>query len=116
MDRLLKINGKTYKAAPFDLNLVCDFEDAGIPMDSISDKMFNVLRMYAASSMGVDVKTAGKELSEHVANGESLDDISKAMAEMMDDSGFFRQETTDKSTGSQKRTRTKKTESEEVTS
>lgn len=114
MDRLLTINGKTFKAAPFDLNLICDFEEVGISLDKINDKMLNVVRQYVASSMGVDAKTAGVEITEHMANGGSLDDISEVMAVMMDESGFFRKKQTSEDSGSQKRTRTKKTESEEV--
>jgi len=116
MDRLLNINGKSYKAAGFDINLICDFEDHGIALDDIDGKMFNVIRLYTAVSMGTDVKTAGIEISEHMRNGGDLEDISSAMSDMMEESGFFRKKSKDKDSGSQKRTRTKKTESNEVTS
>lgn len=116
MDRLLTLNGRPYKAAEFDINLICDFEDQGIKLEDISDKMFNVIRLYVAASMNVDVKTAGVAISEHMKNGGSLEEISEAMSAMMDESGFFRSKQTDKDSGNQKRTRTKKTESEEVTS
>ena len=114
MDKLLTINGRTYKAVPFDLNLICDFEDAGISFNEIDKKMINVVRQYVASSMGVDAKTAGREITEHVTNGGSLDDISDAMSAMMDDSGFFRKKQTGEDSSDTKRTRKKKTESEEV--
>ena len=115
MDRLLTINGKSYKAVPFDLNLLCDFEDAGIALENIDTKMFNVIRQYAASSMNVDVKTAGREISEHMNNGGSLEDIADVMSEMMNDSGFFRKKQESKAAGDTKRTRkTKKSESEDV--
>lgn len=114
MDRLLTINGKSYKAAEFDLNLLCDFEDRGISLDDISNKMFNVLRQYVASSMNVDAKKAGAELSEHLRNGGKLDDVSDVMNEAMNDSGFFRTEQKNKDQTTSTRTRKKKTESEEV--
>lgn len=113
MDRLIQINGKTYKAAEFDINLICDFEDMGISLDDISNKMFNVIRQYVASSMGVDVKTAGLEITEHMKNGGELKDISDAMSGAMEDSGFFRTASTDKTPTDSTRTRKKKTESEE---
>ena len=116
MDRLIKINGKTYKAAPFDLNLICDFEDAGIPLEKIGNKMFNVIRQYVASSMEVDVKTAGKEITEHINNGGSLDELSDAMSAMMDESGFFREKQTNMDSGSPKRASKKKTENDGVIS
>jgi hypothetical protein len=116
MDRLLKINGRTYKAAEFDVNFICDMEDNGIQLEDIEKKMFKLVRMYVALSMGVDPITAGKEISEHMKNGGSLEDISAVMSEMMDDSDFFRTKSTDEETGSQPRTRKKKSESEEVIS
>ena len=117
MDRLLTINGRSYKAAEFDLNLLCDFEDAGIALEKIDSKMFNVIRQYAASTMNMDVKAAGAEISEHMRNGGSLEDIADVMSEMMNDSGFFRKKQTDKTTGDTKRTRKtrQKSESEDVT-
>ena len=116
MDRLLTINGKSYKAAEFDLNLLCDFEDVGISLENIDSKMFNVIRQYVASSMNVDAKTAGREISEHMKNGGDLDEISDVMSKMMEDSGFFRKKQKGEKTGTSTRTRKKKSESEEVTS
>ena len=114
MDRLLTLNGKSYKAAEFDINLICDFEDNGISLEDIDKKMFNVIRQYVATSMNVDSRIAGREISEHMKNGGSLEDISDIMTEMMNNSGFFRTKQTDESSGSQKRTRTKKAEKGEV--
>ena len=116
MDRLLTLNGRSYKAAEFDINLICDFEEYGIPLGNIDSKMFNVIRLYVATSMNTDLKTAGREISEHLRNGGSIEEISNVMSEMMEISGFFRTESKDQKTGNTKRTRTKKTESEEVTS
>ena len=116
MNRLLTLNGKSYKATEFDLNLLCDFEDAGISLEDIDKKMFNVIRQYVATSMGVDVRTAGKEITAHMANGGTLDEISDVMSAMMNESGFFRPKQTDKDSGTPKRTSKKKSESEEVTS
>ena len=114
MDRLIKINGKSYKAADFDVNLICEMEDKGIELDDISKKMFSTIRMYVALSMGVDVATAGKEITEHLKNGGSLEDVSEAMADMMSESGFFRTEQKNKDQTSSKRTRAKKTEESEI--
>ena len=114
MDRLLTLNGRSYKAADFDLNLICDFEDRGISLDDISNKMFNVIRQYVASSMNTDPKTAGVEISAHLNNGGKLEDISDVMTAAMEDSGFFRTKPKNEDSGSQTRTRKKKAESEEV--
>ena len=116
MNRLLTINGKSYKAAEFDLNLLCDFEDAGISIESIDSKMFNVIRQYVASSMNIAAKDAGVAISEHLKNGGAIEDISDVMAAAMEDSGFFRTKQKNEDPETTARTRKKKTESEEVTS
>ena len=105
MDRLFTLNGKTIKAAEFDLNLICDFEDRGISIEDIGNKMFSVIRQYVATSMGSDVKTAGILISEHLKNGGTLEDISDVMSAAMEDSGFFR--TTPKGQNSANTTRTR---------
>ena len=114
MDRLLTLNGRSYKAADFDLNLICDFEDRGISLDDISNKMFNVIRQYVASSMNTDPKTAGIEISNHLNNGGKLEDISDVMTAAMEDSGFFRTKSKEQNQATSTRTRKKKTEDEEV--
>lgn len=113
MERLLNINNKTYKAAKFDLNLLCDFEDSGISIEDISGKMFTVIRQYVSSSVGVTPREAGILISEHIDNGGSLEDISDVMSEMMQDSGFFRKTSKSKDKATSTRTR-KKTEKEET--
>ena len=115
MDRLLTLNGRSYKAADFDLNLICDFEDRGISLDDIGDKMFNVIRQYVATSMNTDPKTAGAEISKHLNNGGKLEDISDVMTAAMEDSGFFRTKSKEPNQTTSTRTRKKKTEDEEVT-
>lgn len=112
MTKLLTINGKSYKAAPFDLNLICDFEDNGISFDAIEGKMFNVLRLYVAVSVGTDVRSAGVMISEHLENGGSLEDVANVMSAMMEESGFFRGKQEKSETSNQTRTRKKKPEEE----
>lgn len=116
MDKLLKINGRSYKAAEFDVNFMCELEDNGIGLEEIDKKMFKMIRMYVALSMGADVITAGKEITEHLRNGGSLEDISDVMSEMMQDSDFFRTKQTDKDQTSPARTSKKKKENDEVIS
>lgn len=116
MDRLFTLNGKTYKAAEFDLNLMCDFEDIGISIDDLGKKNINFIRQYIASSMGVDAKTAGKEITEHVTNGGKLEDITDVLNAAIEESGFFRTASESKDPATTTRTTKKKSESAEVTS
>ena len=113
MNRLLTINGKSYKAAEFDVNFMCEMEDNGIQLEEVNKKMFKMIRMYVALSMGVDPVEAGKAISEHLRNGGALEDISDVMSEMMEESDFFRSEQKNKNQTSPARTRKKKTESDE---
>ena len=115
MDKLITINGKSYKAAEFDVNFICDMEDvAGIKLDEIDEKMVKLVRYYVATSMGTDPVTAGKEMTAHINNGGSFEDFTDMISDAMEDSGFFRQKQTNKDQSSQKRTRKKTQESEEV--
>lgn len=116
MTKLLILNGKSYKAAPFDVNLVCDFEESGISLEDIENKMFSVLRAYVAASVGCDIRTAGRIMSEHVNNGGALEDIAEVMTVAMNESGFFRDQQTSEETPTPARTRKKKAENEEVIS
>ena len=116
MDRLLILNGRSYGAADFDLNLICDFEERGISIEDVGNKMFSVIRQYVASSLGVTPKEAGNIISEHLINGGSLEDISNVMSAAMEESGFFRTAQKKQASSGQKRTKAKKSENEEVTS
>lgn len=109
MDKLLRINGKSYKAAEFDVNFMCELEENGIAIEDIDKNMFKVVRLYAALSMNTDVRTAGKE----IRTNEELQEISNTMTEMMEQSDFFRTEPKNKDQTSSTRAKTKKAESEE---
>lgn len=90
MIKTFKVNGKLYTAKPFDFNMVCDFEEMGIAMKSLSTKPMSAVRVYLAICGNVGVAEAGKEMENHIINGGSLDDVIKAMTEEMNDSDFFR--------------------------
>ena len=115
MDRLLKINGNTYKAAEFDVNFLCEMEENNIQMEEIEKKMFKAIRMFVALSMGTDLVTAGKEITEFLKNGGTLDYLSSVMAEVMTESDFFRTKQTDEESPTPKRTGKKTaTEKEDI--
>lgn len=116
MDRLLKINGNSYKAAKFDLNLVCDLEDQGISMEDFGKKMFGAVRFYFAKCAGVDTQVAGEILTQHIRTGGKLDDVMEVIMEEMKESGFFPTEQTEEEQTTTTRTRKKKSENEDVIS
>lgn len=84
------INGKEYKAKPFDFNLVCDLEDMGIPISTAQDKPISTARAYFALCTGRGKTYAGHELEQHITNGGDLTEIISVMADEMDKSDFFR--------------------------
>lgn len=84
------VNGKEYKAKPFDFNLVCDLEDMGISLEQASNKPMSMARAYFGLCAGRDKEFAGKEMEAHIIGGGTFDDIVTAMSDEMEKSGFFR--------------------------
>lgn len=83
------VNGKEYKAKPFDFNLACDLEDMGIPLEQASNKPMSMVRAYFGLCTGKGREYAGKELEEHIVGGGKFDDIMTAMSDEMEKSDFF---------------------------
>lgn len=90
MVKKFTVNGKEYTAKEFDYNLMCDMEDIGFNIDDIAEKPFSALRGYFALCKGCTLKTAGKEISEHLGNGGTVDEILEVMTEKLNNSDFFR--------------------------
>lgn len=86
--RTFTINGKTYKAKPFDFNLLCDMEDMGVSVGENS-KSLSMLRAYLAICAGEDNEFAGREINQHVVGGGSLDGAFDALKKEMELSDFF---------------------------
>lgn len=90
MSKTFEINGKTYKAAPFNYNLMCEFEERGLPIEQINEKPFLFIRTYfAVSGRFKNASLAGKELEDHIEKGGDFADIMEAMNDAMESSGFF---------------------------
>ena len=74
MTKLLILNGKSYKAAPFDVNLVCDFEETGIALEDIITNLERVSDH--CSNIGVcmvQISRGGFEAHEYID-----DDVKKS--------------------------------------
>lgn len=84
------INGKEYKAKPFDFNLVCDLEDMGISLEQAGSKLMSMVRAYFGLCAGRGKEFAGKEMEAHIIGGGKIDDIMNAMSDEMEKSDFFR--------------------------
>ena len=84
------VNGKEYKAKPFDFNLVCDLEDMGISLEQAGNKPMSMVRAYFGLCTGKGKEYAGNELEAHIIGGGKFDDIMTAMQDEMEKSDFFR--------------------------
>lgn len=90
MNRTFTVNKKLYHAKPFDFNLLCDLEDQGLSLEDIEKKPMSLIRTYVAFCGNMSKDSAGKEIEAHFVSGGNFDDVTKAMAAEMEDSGFFR--------------------------
>ena len=84
------INNKSYVASDFDFNFLCDLEDMGVSLDSMTEKPISAVRAYFSKCSGLTPENAGKEIEAHLIGGSKLDDIMEAMSEKMNESDFFR--------------------------
>lgn len=89
MNRLFTINGKQYKAIPFDFNLACDLSEMGISMELLASQPMVTIRGYFACVLGGNKELAGRELGQHIVNGGNFDDLMAAISEEMEKSDFF---------------------------
>jgi hypothetical protein len=75
-------------------NLVCDLEAQGVDVMSMLDggldrtKLMTMTRAILAVMTGLPTKEAGRMLTQHLANGGSLDDIFGVFTDAMADAGF----------------------------
>ena len=87
--RTFTINGKLYKAKPFDFNTVCDLEDNGVSLAEMTKKPMSMARAYFALCFNGSKEDAGKEIQEHIKNKGNFNDLYAVMGEEMNESDFF---------------------------
>lgn len=85
-----ELNGRQVKPVEIDMNLYCEFEEAGLSLNSLGDKPISMVRFYVAKCLGTTVEKAGGEVERHVMNGGSFEPILESLRDAMSESGFFR--------------------------
>lgn len=90
MKKTFEVNGKKYTAKEFDFDLMCELESAGVETQNMFKQPLKLYRGYLAVCANTDVKTASNEIQAHIVAGKSLDDITKVITDMMNESSFFR--------------------------
>ena len=83
------INGKKYDAREMDFNFICKLEDEGMALEEFDTKTVKFLRAYFSFCSGLKPEDAGTELTAHVIAGGDLDELSSAMFESGEQSGFL---------------------------
>lgn len=89
MERLITVNGKTFKAAEFTFNTICQLESMGLSLDNISSMPMSMIRGYIAISAKITAEQAGQEMEQHIINGGNFEDVGAVMSAQIEDSGFF---------------------------
>ena len=84
------VNNKTYPAKELSFNVMCEFEDRGIQIESMEGKPLKLAREYLAICGDMTSEKAGAEIEAHVVNGGDISTLYDAMSEAMEQSGFFR--------------------------
>ena len=90
MNKLFTINGKQYRAIPFDFNLACDLAEMGVPMELLGSQPMAAVRGYFACVLGGNKELAGKELGAHIVNGGDFEELMGIMSDELEKSDFFR--------------------------
>lgn len=108
------INGEEYRAKAFDFNLMCDFEDIGVPLETIATKPMKMVRAYFALCSGKDERNAGREIEQHILTGGSFEEIINVINEEMDKSDFFRKLSQTEETETPKNAKKKKEKNTEA--
>lgn len=89
MERTITINGKIYRAKPFDFNTVCDLEDSGVSLQEMQKKPMSMLRAYVGLCIKGSKEKAGEEIQAHIIGGGNFNEVYTVMGEEMNDSDFF---------------------------
>lgn len=95
MKKTFEINGKKYTAKPITFNAICEFEDMGFDIEQLFEKKLKGMRVYLAYCGDMDVDTAGTEIEAHLMNRKNINELSEALVEAVQESGFFRAFTAD---------------------
>ena len=94
MRRFVTINDREYEVPEVNFDTICQLEESGIylmNMDRNERKIATMIRALVAWVTGLDLKAASAEISEHIANGGNIMDITNEIIGAITDAGFFRQ-------------------------
>jgi hypothetical protein len=82
------INGKNVNIKPIDFEAICELEDLGFDINTISKKTFSNIRTAVAFHMGLSLSEASAEIEGHIKNGGKIDAF-VPLIEAITNSDFF---------------------------
>lgn len=85
----LELNAKTYEIEGFTFGTLCALEERKISITDLTRKPMSFLRDFIGIQTGLDRATVEKEITEHIVNGGSMEDLMNTITESLEESGFF---------------------------
>ena len=82
------INNKPINLKPIDFGAICELEELGFNVTSVTKKTFSSIRCAVAFQMEIGVDEAGAEIENHIKNGGSIADFLPFL-EIITESDFF---------------------------
>lgn len=89
MRKELVICDEKYTPVELTFGNLAQFEDLGVDPLDISGKPFKAIGAYVALTVGCSLDEAFKLIETHIKKGGNTDEISGALAEAIEESGFF---------------------------
>ena len=87
----MKINNTEYTTPVLNFSNVCKLESWGIAADNMGARPLGLLAGFVALAIGGKTLEDGEAaIDAHIAGGGKLDDITAAMNEALNSSGFFK--------------------------
>lgn len=87
----MTINGNEYTTPELTFSNVCKLESWGIQADNMGARPLGLLAGFVSLAIGGKTLEDGEAaIDAHIAGGGKLDDITAAMNEALNSSGFFK--------------------------
>ena len=87
----MKINNTEYTTPVLNFSSVCKLESWGIAADNMGARPLGLLAGFVSLAIGGKTLEDGEAaIDAHIAGGGKLDDITAAMNEALNSSGFFK--------------------------
>lgn len=87
----MTINGKQYNTPRLDFGAMCKLEQWGLQIGDLSSRPLGFLAGFVALAIGGDLEAGKNAIDEHLRGGGNLEEISVALNQAIEVSGFFKE-------------------------